>query len=258
MTGGHLILETGAVIRDNYNINTYEEDYYTPGVMYINGGVYVSGGRFTMNGGTISENTSDDNGIGGGGGGGVLVESGGTFTMNGGTISGNVSATGGGVYVQTGMFTMNGGEIRGNTAPVGGGVALQQGKLEYDFTRFAMNGGTIRGNTAVTYGGGVALYESYCGFSKTGGTIYGDTDATHTAGGNENIVTAGAGGKYGHAVYVDLDDGNETNGKEGGKKRDSTAGQGVQLYWPLPFNAPDNWDAAPVPVSQRPPAKPVA
>jgi hypothetical protein len=74
---GHLILGTGAFIKDNGG-----------------GGVYLDGGAFTMNGGTISGNTGEW-------GGGVGVVSG-TFTMNGGTIARNTASEahgGGGVYV---------------------------------------------------------------------------------------------------------------------------------------------------------------
>jgi TolB-like protein len=145
--GGTLRMETGAAIS---------------GGSGSLGGVYVSGGAFTMSGGTISGNS----------GGGVYV-SGGMFTMNGGTISGNTAKTGGGVTSSLGgTFTMNGGTISGNTAEIGGGGVL----VSYHTATFTMSGGTISGNTA-EIGGGV--YASGGTFIKTGGTIDGTNSAEY-------------------------------------------------------------------------------
>ena len=96
-----------------------------------------------MNGGTIggtAANTAEY-------GGGVFV-SGGTFNMNDGTISGNtVTQSGGGVYVNDGNFTMKGGTIGGTTA----NTATQNGGGVYVFDgTFTVSGSslTITGNTA--------------------------------------------------------------------------------------------------------------
>ena len=89
----------------------------------------VTGGTFTMNGGTISGNRAGYDG------GGVYVEDGCTFTMNGGTISGNTANNdGGGVYANWGAtVNLNGGTITGNTASNvygrGGGVMLKGGMV---------------------------------------------------------------------------------------------------------------------------------
>lgn len=131
------------------------------------GGVYVDGGTFTMNGGTVTGNTAAADG------GGVYVN-GGTFTMNGGTISNNKSNGtaytngGGGVFVNTnGIFSQNGGTISGNSAEYGGGV-------NYSGT-FTMNGGDIFGNTG-TYGGGVYIRASpNTTFTMNSGNINGNT-----------------------------------------------------------------------------------
>ncbi|GAB6391969.1 MAG: putative lipoprotein [Treponematales bacterium] len=77
------------------------------------GGVYAVH-TFIMNDGVISENTTAERG------GGVSA---GIFTMNGGTISGNSTQYGGGV--NAGTFTMKGGTISGNTAREGGGVRVR-------------------------------------------------------------------------------------------------------------------------------------
>ncbi|MDR1149082.1 MAG: DUF1565 domain-containing protein [Spirochaetaceae bacterium] len=76
--GGHLVLEAGAVIKENKNTSSN------------GGGVYVaysdSPGTFTMNGGTISGNTAVFQGSNGYyGGGGVYVKQG-TFTKTGDSV----------------------------------------------------------------------------------------------------------------------------------------------------------------------------
>ncbi|GHV84505.1 hypothetical protein AGMMS50230_01130 [Spirochaetia bacterium] len=88
--------------------------------------VRISSGLFVMESGTIT-GTLTASAYGGGvqGGGGI-------FTMNGGSITDNSAASGGGVYVATGCtFTMNGGSITNNTAnngvDGGGGVFVWGG-----------------------------------------------------------------------------------------------------------------------------------
>lgn len=137
------------------------------------GGVYVQNGIFTMNGGTISNNTATVDG------GGVSIDTSGEFIINGGTISGNIAENGGGVNLWGGKFTMNGGTISGNTASDGGGGGV------YFYTSssnppFTMNGGTISGNTASGNGGGV------CGFNydPTEFIMNGGTISDNKAGGN--------------------------------------------------------------------------
>ncbi|MDR2793043.1 MAG: hypothetical protein LBB61_05180, partial [Treponema sp.] len=88
--GGAFIMKTGSTIRG----------------AKASGVSVLSGGWFTMHGGTITGNSAGE------AGGGVYVSGGCTFTMQGGTISGNsASKDGGGVYVDGGAFTMKGGEI---------------------------------------------------------------------------------------------------------------------------------------------------
>jgi len=108
------------------------------------GGVYISGGSFTMEGGAVSYNAAESQG------GGVYAS--GTFTMKGGTISYNiVNRDGGGVYLSGSPFNMDGGEILNNTAESGGGVYLFGG-----VARFTMQSGKIIGNFA-SWGGGVCI-----------------------------------------------------------------------------------------------------
>ena len=129
----------------------------TGGSASSGGGVYVSGGTFTMNGGCITENCAETDA------GGVCVV-GGTFIMNGGHIEGNHAGFGGGVYIYSNsMFTMEDGYIEGNSADEKGG-----GVLVHTDASFVMNGGVISQNSA-KYGGGVFADAGSCTLS--GGTI---------------------------------------------------------------------------------------
>ncbi|MCM1330784.1 MAG: hypothetical protein NC253_15290 [Ruminococcus sp.] len=92
----------------------------------VGGAICVSGGTFTMYGGTISGNTTSTYG------GGVYISNNGIFTMNGGTISGNTARfDGGGVYIMSGTFTINGNvTISGNTvSDKADNVYLRSGKI---------------------------------------------------------------------------------------------------------------------------------
>ena len=172
------------------------------------GGVYVNGGEFEMTGTAILQgNTAAEHG------GGVHILSGGIFTMNGGTIGGtaaNTATYGGGVFVSGGTFDMNNGTISGNSASgigaSGGGVCISGGEFTMrgdaviskntadssgggvfvsDSGKFTMEGGTIGGPEAGTdnfaqYGGGVYVWDGT--FTMNGGIISGNT-ATQKGGG---------------------------------------------------------------------------
>jgi len=172
----------------------------------VGGGVYVNGGNFTMEGGTISDNIAWV-------GGGVFVDSVGTFTMEGGTISGNTTSHhegGGGVALggrglaapqSRGIFVMRGGTISGNTSNNGRGGGVSANWFDSIFT---MEGGTISGNITSGEGGGVFINGgSRIIFTKTGGTINGND----TTFGNRNTAR-----QQGHAV------------SEGSHWRNATAG----------------------------------
>ena len=167
------------------------------------GGAYLDSGTFTMNGGTISDNSAQN----GGGvyannifhmndgdicdntatcdGGGVYVDLGSAFTMEDGTIGSNIANnSGGGVGVHGGRFTLKNGSISGNTAKsYGGGVDVYSGS-------FTMRGGSITGNSVTDTdssfgsGAGVDVYEG--AFTMTGGSITGNS-ATNNGGGVEVI-----------------------------------------------------------------------
>jgi parallel beta-helix repeat protein len=173
MTGGTFTMN-GGTVRDN--------------TAATGGGVYPGGGVFTMNGGTISGNTATG-ATPVQGGGGVFV-GGGNFTMSGGAVSGNTAASnGGGVYVVgNGTFTMEGNAaVSRNIASLGGGVYVPYGT-------FNMKGGSVGGNEAAQ-GGGVVVayadYSSYGYFHMADGVIYG---TNHTVDSEKNKATATTNG----------------------------------------------------------------
>jgi uncharacterized membrane protein len=178
--GGTLVLEDGAVLRENGGSGVTVGDngfleMKDGALVEANGysGVlmYGTGGRFTMDGGTISGNSNR---------GGVRMdgqES--VFTMNGGLISNNSGSWGGGVMVLGGnsVFTMTDGEISGNEAMAGGAVMLWQ----YANTTFKMEGGVIKNNHAIDSGGGVNVLITGT-FNMTGGEITDNTAANKDGG----------------------------------------------------------------------------
>ena len=180
--GGEFIMESGS-IHDN-------------SADYRGAGVYVANGTFTMNGGEIYSNTSENQLDGGG----VYVENG-TFTMNDGEIYSNTSdnqLNGGGVYVGwnedsdnplIGKFIMNGGTIHDHDAALGGGVYIDGLDLPETFNEtvsFVMKGGTISGNSSEVDeeigGGGVLVYGEKASFTMEKGTITRNTSDGYGGG----------------------------------------------------------------------------
>jgi len=105
------------------------------------GGIYVDGAMFTMEAGTISDNTAT-------GRGGGMLNDGGLLTMIDGSISGNTAGSnGGGVYTSNGAFSMAGMITDNSAGDSGGGVYT----TDYNFLS------VIYGRT-VTFGGNTASY----------------------------------------------------------------------------------------------------
>ena len=150
---GHTLTNTGTsqffVVTEGGNL-TLTNSVPTSGALTGgNVGVWIAGGTFTMNGGTISGTAMEC----------VFINYG-VFTMNGGAITGNARL---GVEVGGGAFTMNGGAIAGNT---GYGVYMSSNGS------FTMNGGAISNNLDV----GVWTDNNCSGdFTMNGGTISGNT-----------------------------------------------------------------------------------
>ncbi|MDE5666747.1 MAG: hypothetical protein K2I29_00735, partial [Clostridia bacterium] len=157
------------------------------------GGIVVGGAQvFTLNGGVISGNTSQNNG-----GGGVYVSENATFTMTGGEISDNEALTvvgiGGGIYSK-GKFEMTGGKISGNHGQNGGGIGLGE------TSDTLISGGEISGNVAIGYAGAIDVYGK---FTMNGGIITGNI-APHGGAicvGTGKTVTMNGGSISGNKAY---------------------------------------------------------
>ena len=147
----------------------------------IDGGVFVSRGRFTMNDGVISYNTGSS-------GAGVYVagnQDGECFTMTGGKIVHNSFRNGGGVYLTSTSGTMSGGEISDNHARAdGGGIYLFR-------SDFSMSGGKIENNTADNNGGGI--------FTRFYGTDQNDDFNLRITGGR---ISGNKASTYGGGIYT--------------------------------------------------------
>ena len=178
------------------------------------GGVWMKGGKFVMNGGSISARSTNGHG-------GVVYMYSGTFIMNAGSLSGKaLKGSGGAVYVEHGIFTMNGGTITGKASETekdngSRGWAGHGGAVYNDGATVTINGGTITGssaaegggiyadggtltigkanitgNTAAHGGGGIYAYE--CALTMDGASITGNNGGESLGGG---IYISGAKGK---------------------------------------------------------------
>lgn len=123
----------------------------------ITGGVFLVGTtnqtdppRFTMHGGTISDNTA---GASDGGGGGVYVGEKCSFTMDGGAITGN----GGGIYIHfnAGTVSISNATITGNKASATGNTSYGHGGGIYSERGVTVENVTITGNNSTFEGGGI-------------------------------------------------------------------------------------------------------
>lgn len=185
-----------------------------------------------------------------GSGSGVKVENGGTFNMYGGTISGNTTTQqGGGVYVYGGnsKFNMYGGTISGNTADLtDGGVGVYTTTASTTAT-FTMNGGEITRNKASSQGGGVGVYRAAKfemnnsasvkdNTANQGGGVYMDNKgvrmdgATFTMNNTASVKdnTAKNGGVYVESGTFNMNDGTISGNKaKNDKASNDTNGGGV-------------------------------
>ncbi|MDR1468928.1 MAG: hypothetical protein LBT00_06510 [Spirochaetaceae bacterium] len=192
---GTLILDNGAVIRDNsgtaagggvqlaksgsgsLTMKTGSEVCFNTAP--YGGGVYISSGsghEFLMDGGTIRDNSATNTSSYGGGG--VCTLSG-KFTMTGGEIKSNTaSAYGGGVYIDRGStFVLTGsGVITENIANHsfhgGGGVAVISGTFTMTGGEISLNQAPVVDGTNGGRGGGLWTGD-VIKFDKSGGIIYG-------------------------------------------------------------------------------------
>lgn len=138
--------------------------------------IYVDRGTFTLEGGSITENTITTDG-------GAITNYGGTVTISGGSITNNKVlpsnyANGGGVYNKSYSstafsFTMTGGTISGNTNNERGAGLYCNSEVEGSTVN--ISGGTISDNTAVN-----SNYEDNINFGQGGGIFcYGSNSKTN-------------------------------------------------------------------------------
>lgn len=183
-------------------LSNNESHSYTP-YSTPTGAVFVKySAEFVLNEGTITGNCAF-----GGAGGGVAVmdelpteEHGTAFTMNGGTISNNTASgyrcSGGGIYSCSNYVSLLGGRIENNSAYDGGGV-YSEGNTEI-YTTLHIENALITGNTADQGGG---LWFCPTGDAKLymqdGAVIYGNTAASAGDDFASPEVATGAGGNGG-------------------------------------------------------------
>ena len=182
------------------------------------GGVWMKGGKFVMNGGSISARSTNGHG-------GVVYMYSGTFIMNDGTLSGKaLKGSGGAVYVEHGIFTMNGGTITGKASETekdngSRGWAGHGGAVYNDGATVTINGGTITGSSAVE-GGGIYTNGGTLTIGKANIT---DNTASHGGGGihaynsaltiDGTTITGNNGGEsLGGGVYISGAKGSGTTG----------------------------------------------
>lgn len=166
--GSYYVLHAGIVVSGTMTLTDSSEDHR--GTLDVRGtgntGVLVTpNAKFTMEGGTITNSTPDNNrGYG-------LAVFDATATMTGGKITGEKSCgvwtTDAATYNMPRSFTMSGSAV---ISDCGGGVdsSVYGGGVRIDAGTFTMEGGTIT-NCAANKGGGVY----FCGdtFTMSGGSI---------------------------------------------------------------------------------------
>ena len=137
----------------------------------VGGGVSVgSGGVFNMSGGTIRDNSAQDDG------GGVGVAASGSFYMSGSSvIRNNTTRYGGGGIACYGNAEILGGEVKNNYADYGGGIAIMDGGTG------VLSGGSVAENTASGNGPGVFLRDG--SFTLKDGSITGNSTETGSGAG---------------------------------------------------------------------------
>ena len=148
------------------------KDSYTTNTSTV---IYVVSGEFTMSGGIIQNNRSQN-------GGAIYIKENRSITMTGGTIQNCVGTdSAGAIYMESGAtFTMKNGTIKNCEAEKLNGGAIYVSAL----AKVDLNGGTIESCTANNSGGGLFIVQ--------------DAEV-HLSGGKINSCTAST--LYGGAIY---------------------------------------------------------
>lgn len=206
-----------SLVQLNYGRITGSESTATSTGVSVNGTnmdtPYVKQTTLMMKDGMIIENNTYS---------GVYISGGAEFTMEGGTIRNNSGIYGGGVWVSdNGEFYMKGGSIENNKATsYGGGIELFDSNSSTSGAKVIITGGMIRNNEA-KYGGGIYVGEQHKeGLFLNGGAITENTAdqgggvyvknnglMDMTAGNIQNNYARGQGGGIGIYGTVDLSGG---------------------------------------------------
>lgn len=213
------------------------------------GGIYVYGGTFKMDSGTIGGSTSGAN-TATVNAGGIAIK--GESEITGGTISYNTAGTnGGGLYVYDAKVTISTVTISNNTAT--GSGASGGGIYNYNSSKaLTITGASINGNQATVSGGGIFnlgnLYIS--GTTDIGGTTGNKTTSTSGRGGGlfttgyncclgysaASTTSSWSGGIYqnssvsGGGVYVDSGTFKMASGNIGASSKANTATNGGGIF----------------------------
>ncbi|MEI3508242.1 MAG: hypothetical protein V8R01_03860, partial [Bacilli bacterium] len=149
-TTSKLYIEKGAVLKNAHNSNSS----YLGGVLRV-----APGGEATMDDGLISDNSANAGGA---------INIGGIFTMNGGSITNNSSVRYGGAIWCGGTFIMNDGVIDSNTSTTSGGAIYASYNTSFNsFANLELNGGTISNNKSLSSDGGAIAVEGTADLSPT-------------------------------------------------------------------------------------------
>lgn len=155
--GGSLTMESGAVIRNNDNVNVQD---VSNGKYPGGGGVSVfNGGSVTMNEGSFIQNCSAAYG----GGAAVIGSSNNSFIVNGGIIENCTASRGGGIYINNGALELNDAQIRNNSAVKinglddvtdfngqGGGIIIDGDKADVE-----IKSSCLTGNSSEAFAGAI-------------------------------------------------------------------------------------------------------
>jgi hypothetical protein len=169
-----LVTVNGGTLELGYNVKLQNNN----SAGSLGGAVFVNGGLFTMNSGSITGNVA---GSATGGGGAAAVLNGGYFEMKGGVISDNEGYWGGGVWVEGGgKFKMENGSITGNSACKAGAVSIG------DTGSFEFTDGILEHNKAENEGNGVTLYGGAL-FIMSGGAVVAQDNEVYLGGTDGSI-----------------------------------------------------------------------
>lgn len=175
------------------------------------GGIYISEGTLNMTGSQISSCSASQNG-------GAICVTGGTFTMSGGTAggtvimdeyasepavqsdAGNSALYGGGIFFESGSHTIGGGVVACNKAEYGGGIAVEPD------TELVLYSGSIIYNDASS-GGGIynlgKVAQAYTEIAQNkaaeGGGLWNGESAEYYI--QEGIISSNKSSKDGAGIY---------------------------------------------------------